>query len=61
MKRAVYLMIVALACVQFVGCQTAKKSDARHSKMECCDDMNCCKGMKTDGACSPDCKKDCCG
>lgn len=62
MKRAAYLMIVMFASVAIFGCESTNKSDHADTKakMDCCGDMKCCEGMKTDGKCSADCKMDCC-
>ena len=60
MKRAAYLLIVLFAGIQLMGCETTSKGDHKSGKMDCCGDMSCCSGMKTDGACSADCKADCC-
>ena len=64
MKRAAYLLVVMFASVAIFGCEsstkTDTKSDTKAMKMDCCGDMSCCKGMKTDGKCSADCKMDCC-
>ena|GEM_PF-6200066 len=60
MKRVLSAMFVACACVMFVGCESAKKTDTKAAGMDCCSSKDCCDGMKTGNACSKDCKAACC-